>query len=110
MRWRPNQTSATIATRTISSTIRLLLLFNQFSLREGRQRSVCQRRQLREAQLIAAIVLVDHARHVSPSLLIRRNPVPAVHRRRTRVVSSQRQRKIVLVALQQRVQIGGSPL
>ena len=58
----------------------------------------------------AAVVFANHAHYIQLRLAIRRHAVPAIHRRRTRIVGGQRQLQVVLVALQQRVQIRGPAL
>src|SRR5215469_15940555 len=56
--------------------------------------------------LLAALELGHHARNVCTRLAIRRNAVILVDRGRTRVIGSECERKVVVVARQQRVEIG----
>ena len=64
---------------------------------------------LRLARQHPPVELVNHPRHVGPRLAIRRNAVVPVHRLRSGVIRSQRQRQIVVIAGQQFVQISCPP-
>src|SRR5581483_11190488 len=57
---------------------------------------------------IAPVKLMNHPRHISPRLPIRRNSMPVVYCSRTRVIRGQLERQTVVIFLQQSIQIGRS--